>query len=72
MLDLYNDKWSEEPPITAEGLARRIELVTVDVPSDGKDFTLWFADGDTEMFGGHSITAWFGADRLLRRAYLSG
>jgi hypothetical protein len=36
MLDLYNGTWSEEPPITAEEFARRIELVEVAVPSSGE------------------------------------
>jgi hypothetical protein len=72
MLKLYNDTWSEEPPITAEEFARRIELVDVSVPSDGKNFTLWFTDGEMEMFGGHSIDAYFGADRQLRSAHLAG
>lgn len=72
MLDLYNGTWSEEPPITAEEFARRIELVATTVPSDGKSFTLWFTDGEMEMFGGHSIGAYFGANRQLRSAYLAG
>jgi hypothetical protein len=42
------------------------------VPSDGKDFTLWFADGDEEMFGGHNIVAWFKADQQLQSVHLAG
>ncbi len=72
MLELYNRTWSEEPPITAEQFARRIELVEVTVGSDGGAFNLWFTDGDMEMFGGHAIDAWFGADRQLQSAHLAG
>jgi hypothetical protein len=72
MLNLYNGTWSEEPPISAEEFARRIELVDVSVPSDGGSFTLWFTDGEMEMFGGHAIDAYFGPDRQLRRAHLAG
>jgi hypothetical protein len=72
VVKLYNDNWSREPPITAEEFAKRIKLVDVCVPSDGKDFTLWFTDGEIEMFGGHSIHAFFGSDRQLRSADLAG
>jgi hypothetical protein len=72
MLNLYNGTWSEEPPITAEEFARRIELVDVSVPGDGQSFSLWFTDGEMEMFGGHSIDACFGPDRQLRSAHLAG
>src|SRR5437763_8777780 len=42
MLDLYNTTWSEEPPITAEEFARRIELVTVWISPGGDAINLWF------------------------------
>jgi hypothetical protein len=72
MLDLYNRTWSEEPPITVEEFASRIELVDVLVPSNGEYVNLWFTDGAMEMFGGHAIDAYFGADRQLRSAHLAG
>jgi hypothetical protein len=72
MLNLYNGTWSEEAPITAEEFARRIELVDIGVPSDGTYFTLWFTDGEMEMFGGHAIDAIFGVDRQLQSACLAG
>jgi hypothetical protein len=72
MLNLYNGTWSEEPPISAEEFARRMELVDVSVPSDGGSFTLWFTDGEMEMFGGHVIDAYFGPDWQLRSAHLPG
>jgi len=72
LLDLYNRNWSEEPPITAEEFARRIELVGVSIPSTGEYVNLWFTDGEMEMFGGHAIDAVFGVDRQLRNAHLAG
>jgi hypothetical protein len=72
MLGLYNETWSEEPPITAGEFARRIDLVEVMVPSNGEYVNLWFTDGDMEMFGGHAINVYFGADGRLRSAGLSG
>jgi hypothetical protein len=72
MLKLYNETWSEEQPITATEFARRIELVEVGVPADGKHFTLWFTDGEMEMFGGHAIDAYFRSDHQLERACLAG
>jgi hypothetical protein len=72
MIELYNGTWSEEPPITAEEFARRIELVEVSVPSTGEYVNLWFTDGEMEMFGGHAINVYFGADRQLRSAHLAG
>jgi hypothetical protein len=72
MLGLYNGNWSEEPPISAEEFARRIELVEVTVPSTGEYINLWFTDGEVEMFGGHAIDAYFGADRQLQSAHLAG
>jgi hypothetical protein len=72
MLELYNGTWSEEPPITAEEFASRIELVAVSVPSTGEHVNLWFTDGEMEMFGGHAIDTYFGADRQLRSAHLAG
>jgi hypothetical protein len=72
MLKLYNDIWSDEPPISAEEFASRIELVDVSMLSDGKTFTLWFTDGAMEIFGGHIIEASFGADDQLRSADLAG
>jgi hypothetical protein len=72
MVPLYNDTWSEEPPITAEEFAKRIELIEVEVPSDGAHTHFWFADGEMEMFGGHAIDVYFGADRQLENAHLAG
>jgi hypothetical protein len=71
MLDLYNRSWSQEPPITAEEFARRIELLDVTVPSDGKSFPLWFTNGEMAMFGGHAIDAYCGADWQLVSASLA-
>jgi hypothetical protein len=72
MVELYNGTWSEEPPITAEEFARRIELVSVSLPSTGEYVNLWFTDGVMEMFGGHAIDTYFGADWQLRSANLAG
>jgi hypothetical protein len=72
MLPLYNGTWSEEPPISAEDFASRIKLVEVSVPSTGAYVNLWFTDGEMEMFGGHAIDVYFGADRQLRSANLAG
>jgi hypothetical protein len=72
MLELYNGTWSEEPPITAKEFARRIELLEVSVPSNGEYVNLWFTDGEMEMFGGHAIDAYFGADRQLQSTHLAG
>jgi hypothetical protein len=72
MLGLYNGTWSEESPITAEEFAQRIELVEISVPSSGKNVNLWFTDGEMEMFGGHAIDAYFGADWQLQSAHLAG
>ncbi|MCZ2340644.1 MAG: DUF2262 domain-containing protein [Bacteroidales bacterium] len=70
MVEIYNHHWSEESPITAEEFSRRIDLTSVNIPSDGKDFTLFFNDGQMEMFGGHGIRACFGVDGQLRSASL--
>jgi hypothetical protein len=72
LLGLYNGTWSEEPPISAAEFARRIELVDAIVPSNGEHVNLWFTDGEMEMFGGHMIDAYFGADGRLQSAHLSG
>jgi hypothetical protein len=72
MLPLYNGSWSQEPPITAEQFASRIEPLEVSLPSTGVRVNLWFTDGDMEMFGGNAIDVYFGADRQLRSASLSG
>jgi hypothetical protein len=72
MVDLYNGTWSEEPPITAEEFACRINLVEVSVPSTGEYINLWFTDGEMEMFGGHDIDVYFGGDCKLRSANLAG
>jgi len=72
MVELYNSTWSEEPPITADEFAGRIELVEVSVPSTGEYVNLWFTDGEMEMFGGHAIDVYFGADCKLRSAHLAG
>ena len=70
MVEVYNRHWSEESPITAEEFAKRIKLVSVNVPSDGKNFTLHFSDGQMELFGGHGIQACFIADGQLRSTSL--
>lgn len=72
MLPLYNGTWSEEPPITVEEFASRIEMVAVSLPSTGEYINLWFTDGEMEMFGGHAIDVLFGADRKLKSAHLAG
>jgi hypothetical protein len=72
MLPLYNGTWREEPPITAEEFASRIELVEVSLPSTGEYVNLWFTDGEMEMFGGHAIDVYFGPDRQFRSAHLAG
>jgi hypothetical protein len=72
MLELYNHTWSEESPISAEEFARRIELVDVVVPSNGRYVNLWFTDGEMEMFGGHAIDTYFDACRQLQSAHLAG
>jgi hypothetical protein len=72
MLALYNGTWSEEPPITVEEFASRIELLEVSLPSTGQYINLWFTDGEMEMFGGHAIDVYFGPDRQLQSANLSG
>jgi len=72
MVELYNGTWREEPPITVEEFAQRIELVEVSVPSTGEFVNLWFTDGEMEMFGGHGIDVYFGADRQLRSVHLAG
>jgi hypothetical protein len=72
MLPLYNGSWSDEPPITAEEFASRIELIEVSLPSTGAYVNLWFTDGAMEMFGGHAIDVYFGADRHLQSAHLAG
>jgi len=46
--------------------------VNVSMLSDGNTFTLWFTDGEMEMFGGHIIEASFGADYQLWSADLAG
>ena len=61
MLPLYNGTWSQEPAITTEEFARRIELLEVSLPSTGAYVNLWFTDGEMEMFGGHAIDVYFGA-----------
>jgi hypothetical protein len=71
-VELYNGTWSEEAPISAEEFARRIELLDVDVPSDRRGMTLYYSDGEMEMFGGHLIVADFGPDRQLQYTALFG
>src|SRR5262249_61624849 len=72
MVGLYNGIWSEEPPITAEEFARRIELVDVSVPSTGGGGNLLFTPREVEMFCGHAIHAHFCSPRQLPSAPPAG
>ncbi|VTR99857.1 DUF2262 domain-containing protein [Tuwongella immobilis] len=76
MIDLYNETWREDEfdptPINAETFADRIHLTSLDVDAEG-ELTLYFDDGDIEMFGGHSIVATLSTDhKLTTNPYLIG
>lgn len=67
-LDGYNDHWRNDAvdpdPIDAAEFAERIHLTSLDVVCDG-EVTLYFDDGDDEMFDGHAIIAHLNRDRRL-------
>lgn len=70
MLPLYNATWRKEAPITEEEFANRIELLGASFQPDNKNCHLSFSDGEMEMFGGHSIQAWFDEDHRIERCAL--
>jgi len=72
MVILYNDAWTDEPEITAEEFASRIEMVHLSFQTDKKSFILSFSDGEMKMFGGHLIDASFNEEGRLEDCNLIG
>jgi hypothetical protein len=68
-LDVYNQNWSEEGPISRAEFVRRLELVEVGFGPEGAP-SLWYDDGD--MFAGHGILALFDVDGRFQAASLFG
>jgi hypothetical protein len=69
MLEVYNDAWNEEGPLTRAEFFRRLELVRVGFEEDGS-LLLTYDVGD--LFGGHLVDAEFGPDRSFLGADLVG
>jgi hypothetical protein len=71
MVELYNECWTDEEPITAEEFARRIELNRASFGEDGS-ILLSYSDGSMSMFGGHLLDADFGPDKAYKGTILIG
>jgi hypothetical protein len=69
ILEIYNDNWQDEEPITEDQLVRYLELVRIGFWEDGS-LLLTYDAGD--LFGGHLIEGEFGPDRTFRGAGLVG
>lgn len=72
MIALYNENWSDEPPITADEFASRIEIISLSFQQDKGNFDLYFSDGEMEMFGGHTIVCSFDENGQFARHALWG
>lgn len=69
LLDIYNEKWSEEAPLVRERFIERLTISSVVICRDGS-VELDFHDDD--MFWGHAVVVHFDKEGAITDATIEG